>query len=522
MGLTGANYKIVLQKGAGSRAGFLDADYADSGAILLDSRAEVIEAAEMIVTVTPPSELAAASPSLKGKWLVCWIGKLTPDGKELVAQAARCGCNLIDVTSVPRISIAQKLDVLSSQAKIAGNRAVLEGAVLFGRFLAPEITAAGKYPPARVMVLGAGVAGLAAIGTAVSLGAEVRAWDVRDVSDQVESMGGSWIHVDFEEKGDGGGGYATVSSEEFQKAQKATFHKHAKQCDIIISTAAIPGRPSPVLIEDYMLEDMKPGSVIVDLASMGGGNCQATKKGETYCWKEKITICGDLDFPSKMKQQASLMYANNVYNLLDHVAKAKDAKEGNASSVLVNLKNNQLVSTEESPNADKLNEVVCTQIVCAYEGKAVQAPPPPMPTAVNKPKTAAVETTKANIAKVSTFGDAWYTQTQSLMFLFALLMVGMAFLDNPLLIELWLVFTLSAWIGYMLVYGVHPALHTPLMSVSNAISGQVILGGIFMVSSKEMTVSVAGCVAIFIASMNVAGGFVVTLKMLKMYVKEDK
>merc|ERR1719420_801950 len=199
-----------------------------------------------------------SNPALKGKFVVAWIGKLLPDGKQIVAKAAAAGINLIDVTAVPRITIAQKLDVLSSQAKIAGNRAVIEGAILYGKFMAPEITAAGKYPPANVMVLGCGVAGLAAIGSAVSLGAQVRAWDVRDVSDQVVSMGGTWFSVDFKEEGAGAGGYAKESSAAFQAAQKATFHKHAKRCDIVIPTAAIPGRPSPKLLEDYMIRDMKP------------------------------------------------------------------------------------------------------------------------------------------------------------------------------------------------------------------------------------------------------------------------
>merc|ERR1719247_20222 len=228
------------------------------------------------------------------------------------------------MSATPRITIAQKLDVLSSQAKCAGHRAVLEAANLYQRFLAPEVTAAGKYPPTNTLILGVGVAGLAAIGTSKAMGSVVRAWDVRDVSDQVQSMGAKWITVDFEESGAGEGGYAKESSAAFQKAQKATFHKHLKECDIVITTAAIPGRPSPRLIEDYMVKDMKPGSVIVDLAALGGGNCTVTKKDELYTTENGVTIIGHTGLPGMMPGQASAMFAQNMLNLVRHVAK-KDA-----------------------------------------------------------------------------------------------------------------------------------------------------------------------------------------------------
>ncbi|CAD7967521.1 unnamed protein product [Amoebophrya sp. A120] len=532
--LTKANVKVVMQPGAGAKAGYQDLEYAKCGAVVCESRDAAIAQCSMLFTVTPVSELKACEEKLKGKWVVSWIGKLLPDGKEVVANAAAAGINLIDVTAVPRITIAQKLDVLSSQAKIAGNRAVIEGAILYGKFMAPEITAAGKYPPAKVLVLGAGVAGLAAIGTAVALGAECRAWDVRDVSDQVESMGGTWITVDFKEEGAGAGGYAKESSEAFQEAQKQTFAKQCEQCDIVITTAAIPGRPSPKLIEKWMLDKMKPGSVIIDLAALGGGNCTETQKGKTYVTENAVTICGELDFPSKMARQASEMYANNMYNLLDHVMKAKDATTGTAADVLPNLVANQTLkpaAAEEGaePAAPKpeLDEVVCTQVICAYEGKVITSPPPPMPSAPPKPPTAKSGDKKVEIAKASLIGNSVLLSTQFMMFLFALLMLGVAFLDNEILIELMMVFMLAAWVGYMLVYGVHPALHTPLMSVSNAISGQVILGGIFMVSSENNDgningTAILGAFAVFIAAMNVAGGFAVTFKMLKMFVAEKK
>jgi len=275
----------------------------------------------------------------------------------------------------------------------------------------------------------------------------------------------------------------------------------------VITTAAIPGRPSPVLIEEYMIKDMKPGSVIVDLAALGGGNCSATKKGETYVHGGKVTICGALDFPSKMARQASEMYGMNMLNLLEHIAKAKDAKAGSAADVLTNI---------DDVMNQKADEVVTAQVVCSYKGGVIQSPPPPMPSAPPAKKADAGDQ-KVVIAKASVLSDSIFLTSQSMAIFFGVVMVIIALLDNDILINLMMVFMLAAWVGYMLVYGVHPALHTPLMSVSNAISGQVILGGIFMVSSKNMGTASLAAGAIFIASMNVFGGFMVTYKMLKMF-----
>eukprot|EP00397_Hematodinium_sp_SG-2012_P001062 GEMP01001063.1.p1 GENE.GEMP01001063.1~~GEMP01001063.1.p1 ORF type:complete len:1098 (+),score=255.21 GEMP01001063.1:348-3641(+) len=525
--LTKLNYGIVVQKGAGKNSGFLDQEYIDNGAIIKDSREEIIAAAEIINTVMPSSELHAASALLNGKYVVCWVGKLTPDGKELVQKAADAGINLIDVTAVPRITIAQKLDVLSSQAKIAGVRGTVEAAALYQRFFPQEMTAAGKYPPAQIMVLGAGVAGLAAIGQARALGAEVRAWDVRDVSDQVESMGGKWITVDFNEEGAGQGGYAKESSQAFQEAQKATFHKHCKECDIIITTAAIPGRRSPLLIEEYMVKDMKTGSVIIDLAAMGGGNCAVTKKNETYKYDNKVTICGALDFPSRMGMQASDMYAANMFNMYNHIACVTN-KKGDAGDV---------VPTIMAVMQKKIEDVVTSQILCTFEGVVLNPGPPPMPSAPPPKKgddKNAGDTKRKAIKKVSAGGDSFIMTTQFMVFVLFLICIGLAFMDHKILIELILVFVLSAWIGYMLVWNVQPALHTPLMSVSNAISGQVILGGIVMVSARwglldgqtgsggKLATSILAIVAIFVASINVFGGFVITLQMLKMFKVEKE
>merc|ERR1719230_966199 len=284
---------------------------------------------------------------IKDKMYISWIGRLLPEGKEYVTKAAEAGVSLVDTTAVPRITTAQKLDVLSSQAKLAGHRGVIEAVYHFQRFLQGEITAAGKYPPAHTMVLGVGVAGLAAMGTANALGSPVRAWDVRDISDQVVSMGGKWITVDFKEDGAGAGGYAKESSAEFQAAQKATFHKHAKEVDIIISTAAIPGRKSPVLIEDYMVKDMKPGSVIVDLAAAGGGNCTLTKKGEIVTTENGVKIIGYDDLASRMAMISSQMWATNMLNMVNHFT----GKEGadvflkNVDSALADEKGDVIIKS---------------------------------------------------------------------------------------------------------------------------------------------------------------------------------
>merc|ERR1719236_23668 len=315
-------YTMQVETGAGVQSGFSDAAYKAVGCEVVPRSS--IYNSDITFTVTPPP--AEELQKFKDKMLVGWVGRMSPDGKGYVEKAVEAGVSLVDTTAVPRITTAQKLDVLSSQAKIAGHRAVIEAVHSFGKFYQGEITAAGKYPPAHTMVLGIGVAGLAAMGTTNALGGVIRAWDVRDVSDQVISMGGKWITVDFKEEGAGAGGYAKESSAEFAAAQKATFHKHAKEVDIIITTAAIPGRKSPVLIEDYMVKDMKPGSVIVDLAAAGGGNCTLTRAGEKYTTDNGVTILGYTDLAGRMGLQASAMYATNMYNMVTHIT----GKEGAA------------------------------------------------------------------------------------------------------------------------------------------------------------------------------------------------
>merc|ERR1740127_167003 len=269
---------------------------------------------------------------MKGKTSISWVGRRLPDAAPTLEAAEKSGVQLMDLTAVPRITIAQKLDVLSSQAKCAGHRAVLEAAYAFEPFHSGEITAAGKYPPSQTFVLGCGVAGLAAIGTSKAVGSVVRAWDVRDVSDQVHSMGAKWVSVDFKEDGAGAGGYAKESSDAFKKFQQDTFKRALAEVDIAISTAAIPGRKSPLLITKEAVEGMKPGSVIIDLAAVGGGNCELTRLNESFVTPNGVTIIGYADMPARMANQASAMYAQNMANLLKHVH-----GKGKAAAFLPNL-----------------------------------------------------------------------------------------------------------------------------------------------------------------------------------------
>lgn len=539
-------YAVLVESGAGLNAGFSDALYTESGAEVL-SRSAVIAQAEVVFLIRPAPD--DDLPALKGKWVVGWIGRRLKPGAEFLEKAAGAGVNYIDVTNVPRTSIAQKLDCLSSQGKIVGHRAVIEGVHHFGRFMSGEVTASGKYAPCKVMVLGVGVQGLAAMATARLLGAEVRAWDVRPVKDQVESLGGQWIEVDFKEEGAGAGGYAKESSDAFKAAQKQTFHNHCKQVDIIITCAAIPGRDSPVLIEDYMVKDMRPGSVIVDCAAVGGGNCPHFTKKAKESGKEvyvtsgsvdgcsNITIISYLDFSSRMPEQASMMYAQNMRNLLFHVHGDKkldaDAEKTKAEKFIPNLdaalkEHLDLTAAdlaeppkegEERTKADKdVIHAVMKHVICTHGGQMVKAPPPAAvsaPPGAKPPKTAAA----AAAPKGEDSCPSWMAMFITILFCGVLLWIT-AMVTPTLFVNLIMVFVLSAWVGYLLIGNVTPALHTPLMSVSNAISGQVILGGIFMVSSEDLGSKILAGSAVAVAAINITGGFVVSQRMLNMFKKD--
>lgn len=452
----------------------------------------------MLFSIEPPT---ADFPQCKGKVIISWVGRLLDKGKDIYEKAKAAGVTLIDVTAVPRITIAQKLDVLSSQAKVAGHRAVIEASYSFGRFHTAEMTAAGKYPPSQTFVLGCGVAGLAAIGTSKAMGSVVRAWDVRDVSDQVHSMGAKWVSVDFKESGEGQGGYAKESSDAFKKVQQETFKKVLSECDIAISTAAIPGRPSPLLITKDAVSAMRPGSVIVDLAAAGGGNCELTKPGEVYTTANGVTIIGYSDMPARMSNQASTMYAQNMCNLLRHI----HGKE-KAAAFMKNLLG--------ALDAGEEGDIVSRSIVCSRDGQLVKMPPPPQPTPV-KPKAAAPTADKKAAAKEEPMKAAMIGAVVLTIGVGCMLAMG-----EGVKTSLLTTFLLAGAAGYQAVWGVAHALHTPLMSVTNAISGCTAIGGLLLLEKTDSGFAwLLAALAVLVSAVNIFGGFVVSQRMLDLFKK---
>ena len=391
--------------------------------------------------------------------------------------------------AVPRISRAQSMDALSSMANIAGYRAMVEAAGEFGRFFTGQITAAGRVPPAKVLVIGAGVAGLSAIGTAVKLGAIVRAFDTRPaVKDEVGSMGAEFLELEFEEDGTGEGGYAKVMSKEFIEAEMKLFAEQAAEVDIIVTTAMIPGKKSPVLITGEMVRSMKEGSVIVDLAAEGGRNCELTRPNEKVV-EHGVTILGYTDLPSRLPTQASTLYGNNLVKLLG------------------------LLGGGEEFKLDFEDQIVRGATV-VRDGEITWPPPQTAaPSPPPKPKPPALQSQEAGEAKGGSALSGVFLSVACLLLLALGSGSGSEFLDQLT------VFTLSCFVGYMVVWNVTPALHTPLMSVTNAISGIIVLGGMLFISSDNQAVQIVSGVAVLIATINVAGGFLVTQRMLKMFRK---
>ena len=484
-------FEVQVESLAGKSANFTDADYEAAGAsINKDTKALWLEN-DIILKI---GELGH-HPTLK-----CDETELLAENKifasfvwpslnpELLKTLADKKVTTLAMDNVPRISRAQKLDARSSMANISGYRAVLEAAHNFNRFFAGQITAAGKVQPAKVMVIGVGVAGLAAIGVANSMGAVVRAFDTRlEVKEQVESMGAEFLELDFAEDGSGEGGYAKVMSDEFIQAEMALFLEQAKEVDIIITTALIPGRPAPELITKEMVSAMKNGSVIVDLAAEQGGNCKLTKAGEIV-EVDGVQIIGYTDLPSRLSTQASQMYGTNLRHLLTEMCPEKDG-------VL---------------QIDMDNEVV-RGLTATHQGEVTWPPPAPklsaapaapkkvepvMPIEPEKPKT-----------------KYWPIVVGAL----ALALVGL--FAPPSFLGHFTVFVLSCFIGYMVVWNVTPALHTPLMSVTNAISSIIIVGAIVQIDSTQNIVLWLSGIAILITAVNIFGGFAVTQRMLGMFQK---
>jgi H+-translocating NAD(P) transhydrogenase subunit alpha len=494
-------FKVAVESGAGDAANFSDDVYRGAGAEIVEGAAKLWAASDIVFKVRGPSA-EEIGLMREGGTLVSFIWPA--QNPELLKQLAAKKATVLAMDSVPRISRAQKLDALSSMANIAGYRAVIEAAHHFGRFFTGQITAAGKVPPAKVFVIGAGVAGLAAIGTASGLGAIVRANDTRpEVGDQVKSMGGEFVTVDYTEEGTGVGGYAKVMSEGFLKAQAAVFAKQAKEVDIIITTALIPGRPAPKLITADMVKSMKPGSVIVDMAAEQGGNCELTVPHQVTV-VHGVTIIGYSDLPSRLSKQSSTLYATNLFRLAEELCKTKDGV------INVNMEDEVLRGT-----------------TVVKEGNITWPPPAPKlsaaPPAVAKPAAAPV---KAQGGHGKSSAPASGTST-AVTFLIAAVLFGFVGAYAPTaFLGHFTVFVLAVFVGYMVVWNVTPALHTPLMSVTNAISSIIAIGALVQIAPPLegglapgdwiRWLAVAG---IALTAINMIGGFAVTRRMLEMFRK---
>ncbi|CAB9501098.1 NAD(P) transhydrogenase [Seminavis robusta] len=503
--------RVLVETGAGNGADLYDSYYEKAGATVLSSAQAVMDQCDVLVKIREPIvhpvtgrheiEMLPA-----GKSMICFVGPRTDKGKELLAKAKECRVNLLAVDAIPRISRAQALDVLSSQAKIAGYRAVVQGANNYQRFLNGEVTAAGSFPPSKVLVIGAGVAGLAAIGTAKNMGAIVRAFDTRlETKEQVESLGGDFLVLDFgaDESGGTSSGYAKVMSDDFYQKEMEMFKKQAREVDVIITTAAIPGRKAPVLIKQDAVDVMKAGSVIIDLAGATGGNCALTRPGESYVYeKSRVTIIGSDMTNQAMAWQASTMYSNNVVNLFDILFK------------------------EKQYNID-MEDTIVRGMTCVHEGQ-ITFPPPDSLLATSaapakKQQEMAVQEVvekKPGLLDTRVFDLAPLGEFVAIAFIGVFFGIVAAYAPVSFAQQLGY-FILAGFLGYYLIWNVEPSLFSPLMSTSNALSGVVILGGLLMVSNDTGSpASVMGCIATGVAAINVFGGFAVSYRMLLMFKKE--
>lgn len=484
-------FAVVVEAGAGAGASFLDPAYEAAGARVLPNAASVWAQSQIVLKVRAPepSEMGLLRP---GQILVSFIRPA--QNPELLKAVAARGATAFAIDAVPRISRAQKMDALSSMANTAGYRAVIEAAHNFPRFFTGQITAAGRVPPAKILVIGAGVAGLAAIGAGRALGAIVRAFDTRPVvKEQVQSMGAEFLTVEIEESGEGEGGYAKEVSKAFIDAEMALFAEQAKDVDIIVTTALIPGKSAPKLITSEMVRSMKTGSVIVDLASEMGGNCELTVPGEKVVY-DGVTIIGYADLPSRMAPQASQLYGSNLVHLLDDM--------GGAANFKINYE----------------DEVVRGSLV-VHNGEIMWPPPKisaPSPSAVASApvaKATPIQTAEKKQAQSKARSTAWAIAGALLLVLVA------RFAPQSFLSHL-TVFVLAIFVGWQVIWNVTPALHTPLMSVTNAISGIIILGGMLQLGIGDNTaMTILSTVAVLLATVNIAGGFLVTQRMLKMFRK---
>ena len=485
-------FEVLVESQAGANASFYDEDYSAAGATVVADTRQLWHDADIVLKVQPPDQhptlqVHEADLIRPGATLISflWPGK----NKALVERLAAGKVTAIAIDQVPRITRAQKMDALSSMANIAGYRSVIEAASFYGRFFTGQMTAAGRVPPAKVLIIGAGVAGLAAIGAARGLGAIVRAFDTRSaVRDQVKSMGAEFLEVQVEEEGEGGGGYAREMSPAFIAAEMALFAAQAKDVDIIITTALIPNRPAPVLITEEMVRSMKKGSVIVDLAAENGGNCALTEPGAVV-ERHGVHIIGYIDLPSRLAPTASVLYGNNLAYLLDDL--------GGAANFHIDI-----------------NDEVVRNSLITHDGAIVWPPPKKDPPPA--PPRAPSATTPASQPKTAKQSSGVGLSVTLALLAAALFALG--YVAPPAFLSHLTVFALACIVGWQVVWNVTPALHTPLMSVTNAISGIIVVGGMLTVSGPTTSAPVMlGAAAILLASINIAGGFLVTQRMLRMF-----
>lgn len=489
-------HSVLVEQGAGVIANFTDDQYEDFGAEIVENAHQVWGRADVILKIRAP-EIIHETGEHEAELLrkeSCLICLLNPGrNSDLLKMLAKTGGTAIAVDQIPRISRAQSMDVLSSMANISGYRAVTEAAHNFGRLFTGQITAAGKIPPAKVLVIGAGVAGLSAVGCAKSLGAIVRAFDTRSgVREEVQSMGAEYLELNFEEDGTGSGGYAKTMSKEFIDAEMRLFAEQAKEVNIIITTAAIPGKKSPVLITKEMVESMIPGSVIVDLAAEGGGNCEMTIPGEFRVYK-KVIIIGFTDLPSRLPTQASQLFSNNTSKLLQHLCQHGQLKLD-------------------------LDDEITGAITVVHDGKIIWDPDKPKRVAEKSAQPVKQETFPKSVSPKSPVKESKNGSWLKLPFLIlAGVLIGLlGYGGSSEFLSHITVFVLACFVGFMVIWNVSPSLHTPLMSVTNAISGIIVIGGMIHLSGDQIILS---SVAVLIATINIVGGFMVTHRMLEMFRK---
>ncbi|MDO5612209.1 MAG: Re/Si-specific NAD(P)(+) transhydrogenase subunit alpha [Paracoccus sp. (in: a-proteobacteria)] len=493
-------HQVFVESGAGSQAGFSDEDYRAAGVTVEQTAAQLTDAVDVVAKVRQPSD-AEVDRMRQGQTLISFF--YPAQNPDLLEKTRQQGVTAIAMDMVPRISRAQKMDALSSMANIAGYRAVIEAAGNFGRFFTGQVTAAGKVPPAKVLVIGAGVAGLAAIGAAVSLGAQVYAFDVRpEVAEQIESMGAEFVFLEFDQPAQDGaatGGYAAPSSPEFREKQLAKFRELAPEIDVVITTALIPGRDAPVLWTADMVQAMKPGSVIVDLAAEKGGNCELTVPDQRIVTENGVVIIGYTDFPSRMGTQASELYGNNIRHFMADLTPGKDG-------VVVH----------------NMEDDVIRGATVTHDGDVTWPPPPPKIAAIaaQKPKEKKKELTPEE-RRAQELAD-FRAQTKSqvtLLAVGALLMLLVGWIAPASFLQHFIVFVLAVFVGFQVIWNVSHSLHTPLMAITNAISSIIIVGALLQIGSGSALIVILASLSVLMAGVNIFGGFMVTRRMLAMFQK---